>query len=325
MSSNLRDLWKSVPPPGHRSRSLKAREEKKNEIRPSKGPANGRRNKPTDRHTGTEKSDEFDRDLLLAIKLSQQEAEAAKKAATEAKAKAKSQEDADFALALSLSECYQDMRDVPFSSKSNVTPIRTRSSSHRRPSSVDIDSGHVDEAFDDIDDLGPMLGRAERRHARQQRGNRPNRLATERSVRISRFDSRRSNVLSMQEGSESKFDIGDMGVGIENLRVDVDNMSYDQLLDIERKNGQVAHPGASRQEIERLPESQYTNTKRSSKISKEENKGKNSEKEECSICLSEYEQGEATRRLPCLHMFHKECVDLWLRDKAECPCCRTKI
>ena len=42
----------------------------------------------------------------------------------------------------------------------------------------------------------------------------------------------------------------------------------------------------------------------------------------CCICLCEYEPNEVVRTLPCLHMFHKKCIDTWLQKNAICPECR---
>ena len=43
----------------------------------------------------------------------------------------------------------------------------------------------------------------------------------------------------------------------------------------------------------------------------------------CSICLAEFEEREVLRMLPdCKHVFHRACVDAWLRLKPTCPNCR---
>merc|ERR1719161_3298908 len=48
--------------------------------------------------------------------------------------------------------------------------------------------------------------------------------------------------------------------------------------------------------------------------------------EPCSICLSEFVEGDEVRRLPgCKHCFHKSCVDLWLLQQAHCPLCKGKV
>jgi hypothetical protein len=44
----------------------------------------------------------------------------------------------------------------------------------------------------------------------------------------------------------------------------------------------------------------------------------------CSICLDNYGKGDVLRMLPdCGHLFHRECVDPWLRHHPTCPVCRT--
>ncbi|KAL2942156.1 E3 ubiquitin-protein ligase ATL9 [Bienertia sinuspersici] len=44
---------------------------------------------------------------------------------------------------------------------------------------------------------------------------------------------------------------------------------------------------------------------------------------ECAVCLGVFEEKETLRLLPkCGHVFHAECVDIWLGMHATCPFCR---
>ena len=46
----------------------------------------------------------------------------------------------------------------------------------------------------------------------------------------------------------------------------------------------------------------------------------------CSVCLQEFEAGEAARSLPeCRHTFHMSCIDGWLCRHASCPLCRRAV
>ncbi|WOG93699.1 hypothetical protein DCAR_0312985 [Daucus carota subsp. sativus] len=51
----------------------------------------------------------------------------------------------------------------------------------------------------------------------------------------------------------------------------------------------------------------------------------NDESEECSVCLSTFENGQVIRKVKqCNHSFHKHCLDTWFRqDRPSCPLCRT--
>lgn len=46
---------------------------------------------------------------------------------------------------------------------------------------------------------------------------------------------------------------------------------------------------------------------------------------ECTVCLDEQKLGSLACKLPCGHLFHKECVKDWLCRHCICPVCRLEL
>ncbi|NXO62959.1 PJA2 ligase, partial [Phainopepla nitens] len=69
------------------------------------------------------------------------------------------------------------------------------------------------------------------------------------------------------------------------------------------------HPPAKKETIDCLPQIIVTGDY-------------NGQEQCCTICCSEYVEGEIITELPCHHLFHKPCVTLWLQRSGTCPVCR---
>ncbi|XP_016507202.1 uncharacterized protein LOC107824910 isoform X1 [Nicotiana tabacum] len=89
---------------------------------------------------------------------------------------------------------------------------------------------------------------------------------------------------------------------------DFNENDYEMLLALDENNHQ--HGGASVRQINDLPQSTVQNE---------------SLQEACAVCLETPTVGDVIRHLPCLHKFHKDCIDPWLRRKASCPVCKCSI
>ncbi|CAN4091151.1 unnamed protein product [Withania somnifera] len=47
---------------------------------------------------------------------------------------------------------------------------------------------------------------------------------------------------------------------------------------------------------------------------------------ECAVCLNEFQENDKLRVIPnCAHIFHIDCIDVWLQNNANCPLCRNSI
>ena len=57
---------------------------------------------------------------------------------------------------------------------------------------------------------------------------------------------------------------------------------------------------------------------------KQDNKNENFEK--CVICMEKYKIDDEVKTLPCFHIFHKDCIEQWLKaGKDTCPICKNKV
>lgn len=50
-----------------------------------------------------------------------------------------------------------------------------------------------------------------------------------------------------------------------------------------------------------------------------------SQETSCAVCLSEFDDDDVLRRLPCGHNFHRACIDKWLKRNKVCPLCLQDI
>ncbi|KAI3463752.1 hypothetical protein Pfo_020415 [Paulownia fortunei] len=101
------------------------------------------------------------------------------------------------------------------------------------------------------------------------------------------------------------------------LRLDVDNMSYEELLELGDRIGYVSTG---------LREDEITHCLRRTKLAMLDDLSLHFATEmerKCSICQEEYEPDDETGKLNCGHFYHIYCIKQWLGQKNACPICKT--
>ena len=105
------------------------------------------------------------------------------------------------------------------------------------------------------------------------------------------------------------------------LPLNLDNLDYEQLHEM--------FPSHPRQGITPAVLEQCTNVFRfkQNALAVAEAGGGADEKPlvSCPICLVDFEDGDQIRMLPCLHAYHKDCADQWLKTNCCCPMCKTNV
>ena len=49
------------------------------------------------------------------------------------------------------------------------------------------------------------------------------------------------------------------------------------------------------------------------------------DKKKCCICLENFKINDETINLPCIHIFHSNCIKTWMKRQDICPICKNKI
>lgn len=97
------------------------------------------------------------------------------------------------------------------------------------------------------------------------------------------------------------------------MRLDVDNMSYEELLALEERMGSVSTGLSEETILKGLKQRKFFSIAM----------GAQSEVEPCCICREEYNDGEDIGTVECGHEFHSGCIKQWLMLKNSCPICKT--
>ncbi|QCD98978.1 E3 ubiquitin-protein ligase [Vigna unguiculata] len=141
----------------------------------------------------------------------------------------------------------------------------------------------------------------------------------------SRLVSELRNVLGlMRRGGNLRFEdvmildhsvfagIADMHDRHRDMRLDVDNMSYEELLALEERIGNVSTGLSEETILKHMKNKKYS-----------AEPGSQHEAEPCCVCQEEYKDGDDLGSLDCGHDYHTECIKQWLMHKNLCPICKT--
>ncbi|KAH7297199.1 hypothetical protein KP509_26G058500 [Ceratopteris richardii] len=99
------------------------------------------------------------------------------------------------------------------------------------------------------------------------------------------------------------------------LRLDIDSMSYEDLLALEERIGDVC-TGLERDTISSCLKSKLFMGNNDLVQIKEVSELK------CSICQVDFEEGNELGTLKCGHSHHFQCIEEWLSRKNQCPICK---
>ncbi|KAK1396992.1 putative E3 ubiquitin-protein ligase ZFP1 [Heracleum sosnowskyi] len=105
------------------------------------------------------------------------------------------------------------------------------------------------------------------------------------------------------------------------MRLDIDNMSYEELLALGEQIGSVASGLSEEFILGRLKSRIFSVSRSSSNV--EDTASVDQELNFCVVCQAEYRDEEKKGILDCGHEYHLECIKKWLLVKNTCPICKS--
>ncbi|MCP9264041.1 RING finger protein 11 [Dirofilaria immitis] len=105
------------------------------------------------------------------------------------------------------------------------------------------------------------------------------------------------------------------------LRSD-DRSPLEEVIDTTASNNNIRRPDSESQSayMNELWISEANNERRRRELLMEDPK-----KRICPICMVDFVDGDPIRYLPCMHCYHKKCVDDWLMRSFSCPSCMEPV
>ncbi|KAG8077498.1 hypothetical protein GUJ93_ZPchr0007g3736 [Zizania palustris] len=104
------------------------------------------------------------------------------------------------------------------------------------------------------------------------------------------------------------------------MRLDIDSMTYEELLALEEQIGDVNTGLAKCHILDKLKTSIYVP---GSSCVSDKSSESSLENDACIICQDEYQVKECIGTLDCGHRYHEDCIKQWLTVKNICPICKT--
>jgi len=101
--------------------------------------------------------------------------------------------------------------------------------------------------------------------------------------------------------------------------MDTDSMTYDQLLDLGERIGDV------KQERWRIIGKSIVASLKVVQFCSETTERNAVSGQMCLVCRFDFENGDKVKILPCKHAFHVECIDPWLQTHDTCVTCKSSI
>lgn len=120
---------------------------------------------------------------------------------------------------------------------------------------------------------------------------------------------------------EVEYDVESFTDHHRDMRLDIDDMSYEELLALSERIGTV-NTGLTEEDIRCCLKTRQYNVAVAT-INLEELPSIDQNNDSCIICQDEYEDNEKLGTLDCGHEYHVDCLKKWLLLKNVCPICKS--